>query len=124
MGMHQYTKIGPYLKIPNRQEDVTRKIRVDEHGKEVKSGHKFDPVTGEAYKELYVTETVDQRPDTYPETMEDEAWFEANGFSEDEFYQGEGCETKTHQIFICNAGGISLGGYDGGELEISLMEKF
>jgi len=101
MGMNKYVHIGPYLLIPKLQKSVTRTIRVDASGREVKGGHKFDPVTGEAYKQVSVTEDKINRPRSWGDDEHYEQ-FEAMGLEEDAFFQGEGCETNTHSIFLAN----------------------
>jgi hypothetical protein len=106
MGMDKYVHLGPYLLVPKLQEAVTTKIQVNKDGKEVTSGHKFDPVTGEQYETKYKTEDKINRPSSYGDKSNwDE--FEALGLDEDAFYQGEGCETKTHAIFLANDGSRS-----------------
>jgi hypothetical protein len=107
MGMDKYVHLGPYLLVPKLQEAVTTKIQVNKHGKEVTSGHKFDPVTGEQYETKYKTEDKINRPSSYGDKSNwDE--FEALGLDEDAFYQGEGCETKTHAIFLVDDNSFSI----------------
>lgn len=103
MGMNKYTHIGPFLKIPKVQKDVTRTIRVTESGKEVKDGHKFDPVTGKEYATKKIVENVINSPRTYGDDQHYPE-FEKLGLDEDTFWEPEGCGTKTHAIFIPNKG--------------------
>ena len=99
MGMDKYTHIGAFLMIPKLRKNIKRTIRVNASGKEVKGGHKFDPVSGKEYQVIEVVENIENRPRTYGD---DEHYpeFEKLGLEEDAFWEPEGCGTKKHCIFL------------------------
>lgn len=101
MGMDKYTHIGPYIQVPKINKAVTRIVRVDARGKETK--FQFDPNTGKENLMSSITEDIINRPYPYPDGDDAaiEAW-NASGIREDAFFQGEGLETRTHEIFLCN----------------------